>query len=162
MKKMRVLMCLAGLLVTGTTLGAMPILIGPVIPYADKDVGNENVQNECDWNKRMPDQLVRNSEGKLRLETPENAESAPSRLELLTTALHTIGGGGLTGPKWIALSGSLYQDGLLAASFTALRRTMRGSFSGCKTLVSLSEELSGDILEWLENPVMDAKLGDQK
>lgn len=162
MNKLCLLMNLAGLFATGAVSASNEILIAPVVPYADKDVATEDVQKECDWNKRMPEKLVKDSEGKLRISPTFSAESSPNRLELQTTALHTIGGGGLTGPKWIAMNGNLYKDGQLTGSFKALRRTIRGAFSGCKTLVSLGDELTGDIVDWLENPVMDAKLGDER
>ena len=54
------------------------------------------------------------------------------------------------------------EGGKLLGNFEVRRQTIRGSMRGCGTLTSLSEEIAGDILEWLKMPSLNAKLGDAK
>lgn len=80
----------------------------------------------------------------------------------LADPIDTAGGGGWSGPKWLVLEGKMTEKGKLLGSFEARRQTIRGSMRGCGTLDSLSEEIAGDILEWLKTPSLNAKLGDAK
>ncbi len=138
------------------------VLVSSLIPYAQDDTAGEDVRKECDWNATMPRYLAKESEGRVKV-AEQNIEAVTGKkLVIVATNLHTVGGGGWTGPKWLTLEGKLTEKGKLLGSFEVRRQTIRGSMRGCGTLESLSEEVSGDILQWLKTPSLNAKLGDAK
>lgn len=135
------------------------VLVPAFIPYQKDEVAKENIRKECTWNTTMPQYLVKKSDGRVQI-TEKNIDSASGRkLMLAATHLHVIGGGGWTGPKWLVLEGKLLENGKLIGNFEARRQTIRGSLKTCGTLESLSEEIGDDIVEWLKNPGLNAKLG---
>ncbi len=130
------------------------------IPYQSDDVANDDVRKECDWNTTMPRYLAAESDGRVIVAENKSSTNTGKRLVLVATNLHTLGGGGWTGPKWLVLEGKLMQGDKLLGNFEVRRQTIGGSFRACSTLESLSEEISDDILEWLKQPGLNAKLGD--
>lgn len=138
------------------------VLVSSFIPYEKDDTAGENVRKECNWNTTMPRYLAEESEGRVKVAERSIDAVTDKKLALVATHLHTAGGGGWSGPKWLVLEGKMTERGKLLGSFEARRQTIRGSMRGCGTLDSLSEEISGDILEWLKTPSLNAKLGDAK
>jgi len=134
--------------------------VSSLIPYQSDDVANEDVRKECNWNTTMPRYLAEESKGRVIVAENKSNTNTGKRLELVATNLHTLGGGGWTGPKWLVLEGKLMDGDKLLGNFEVRRQTIGGSFRGCSTLESLSEEISDDILEWLKEPGLNAKLGD--
>ena len=134
--------------------------VSSLIPYQSENVVNETVRKECNWNTTMPRYLAVESEGRVKVAEKNLDSITGKKLVLVATHLHTIGGGGWTGPKWLVLEGKLMQDNKLLGNFEVRRQTIRGSFRACATLESLSEEMSEDILKWLKEPGLNAKLGD--
>jgi hypothetical protein len=138
------------------------VLVPPLIPYEKPDTASEDVRKECDWNTTMPRYLAGESNGQVKV-AEQAIDSVPDKkLVLVAVHLHTAGGGGFSGPKWLVLEGRLTEGGKLLGNFEARRQTIRGSMRGCGTLTSLSEEITDDILEWLKTPTLDAKLGNAK
>lgn len=135
------------------------VLVSAAIPYQKDDTTNENIRKECTWNTTMPQYLAKASEGRVKVAEKNIDAAADKKLMLVATHLHAIGGGGWTGPKWLVLEGKLLEKGKLIGNFEARRQTIRGSMKSCGTLESLSEEIGDDILEWLKNPALNAKLG---
>ncbi len=138
------------------------VLVSSLIPYAKDDTAGEAVRKECDWNTTMPRYLAKESEGRVKVAEQSIDTVTDKKLVLVATNLHTAGGGGWSGPKWLVLEGKMTEKGKLLGSFEVRRQTIRGSMRGCGTLASLSEEITGDILEWLKTPSLNAKLGDAK
>lgn len=147
------------------SIAAMPVhaedavLVPSFIPYQKDDTTNENVRKECTWNTTMPQYLAKESAGRVKVAEQNIDVLADRKLMLVATHLHAIGGGGWTGPKWLVLEGKLLEKGKLIGNFEARRQTIRGSMKTCGTLESLSEKIGDDILEWLKNPGLNAKLG---
>ena len=138
------------------------MLVSPLISYEKEDTAGEAVRKECDWNATMPRYLAKKSGGRVKV-AEENIDGVTDKkLLLAATHLHTAGGGNWSGPKWLVLEGKLMEGGKLLGNFEVRRQTIRGSMRGCGTLTSLSEEIAGDILEWLKTPSLNAKLGDAK
>lgn len=136
------------------------VLVSSLIPYQSDAVANETVRKECTWNATMPRYMATKSDGRIQV-TEQNLDAATGKkLALVATHLHTIGGGGWTGPKWLVLQGKLMEGSKLVGNFEVRRQTIRGSFKACSTLESLSEEITEDILKWLKAPGLNAKLGD--
>ena len=136
------------------------VLVPAHIPYQKDDTANESVRSECKWNTTMPAYMAEESDGRVKVAEQNFDAVTGKKLMLVATHLHTLGGGGWTGPKWLALEGKLTEGGKLLGNFEARRQTIRGSFSGCGTLESLSEDIADDILDWLKTPSLNAKLGD--
>ncbi len=82
-------------------------------------------------------------------------------LELKITEVLAHGGGVYSGPKKITIEGKLSKGGEPVGSFTARRGSMKRSRT-CKLLVAVEKGLSKDILKWLKEPTMDAKIGKAK
>ena len=135
------------------------VLADREIPYRDAEAADADFRKECDWNATMPAYLVKQSEG--RVLAAGDGRSA-RKLTLVTQTLHTAGGGAWSGPKWLVIDGTLAEGGNVIGTFEARRQTYRGSFGGCKTVRELGEAIADDIVEWLEAPTRDAKLGDAK
>ena len=136
------------------------VQVSSTIPYQSDDVANEDVRKECNWNTTMPRYLAEESKGRVIVAEKKSSTNTGKRLVLVATNLHTLGGGGWTGPKWLVLEGKLMDGDKLLGNFEVRRQTIGGSFRACSTLESLSEEISDDILEWLKEPSLNAKLGD--
>lgn len=135
------------------------VLVPSSIPYQKEGTAKENIRRECTWNTTMPQYLAKKSDGRVQV-TEKNIDAvADKKLMLVATHLHVIGGGGWTGPKWLVLEGKLLEKGKLIGNFEARRQTIGGSLRTCGTLESLSEEIGDDIVEWLKNPGLNAKLG---
>ena len=136
------------------------VQVSSLIPYQSDDVADETVRKECNWNTTMPRYLAEKSDGRVIVAENKSNTNTGKRLVLVATNLHTLGGGAWTGPKWLVLEGKLMHGDKLLGNFEVRRQTIGGSFRACSTLESLSEEISDDILEWLKEPGLNAKLGD--
>ena len=138
------------------------VLVSSPISYATDGAAPDEVRKECDWNTAMPLYLAKESDGRVKVTDQSIGAKTDKKLTLVATNLHTAGGGGWSGPKWLALTGELKEGGKLLGNFEVRRQTIRGSMHGCGTLNSLSEEVAKDILTWLKTPSLNAKLGDAK
>ena len=161
MKTMRGFFVVAAAWVVATSAGAGEIVLVPsTITYQKDDTANENIRRECTWNTTMPVYLAKESGGRVKVAEQSLDKVMDTKLVLVATHLHAIGGGGWTGPKWLVLEGKLMEGDKLLGNFEARRQTIRGSMRSCGTLESLSEDIADDILEWLKAPGLNAKLGD--
>jgi hypothetical protein len=67
----------------------------------------------------------------------------------------------LTEDPQVTLYGEIIQDGVVQASFTDKRSTMR-SVGTCKMLDHVTTAISKDVKKWLKKPGMAAQLGELK
>ncbi len=160
MKKILSILIPICLLSAGTVFADEKIMLSSVIPYADKDVANDSVRQECDWNTKLAQNIVKESDSTVETTDQDLAQIQGKTLIIQADNVHAIGGGSWTGPKWAHIHGTLQDHGKVIGSFEALRRTIGGSFGACSTLDNLGEELGQDVAKWLKNPTMNAKLGD--
>jgi len=79
------------------------------------------------------------------------------RLVLRVNNVHALAGGGLSGPKWMAMSGELREGKLLVANFESYSSSGRGHTT-CRSVDSLSDSTTGMIVAWLRSPTLGAKL----
>lgn len=160
-KTIQGLFVLVAVCVSATSARAEGVVwISSFIPYLADDTANEAVRRECKWNTTMPLYLVKESEGSVKVADQNLDTVTNKKLMLVATHVHTLGGGRFTGPKWLVLEGKLTEGDKLLGNFEARRQTIGGSFGGCGTLESLSEEVGDDIVKWLKAPGLKAKLGD--
>jgi hypothetical protein len=98
----------------------------------------------------------------------ENASAGtPGKaLAITITDLAGAGGGAWSGPKYLTIAGTLWQDGKVIGTFTANRVTGGGAWGAYKGTCSLlgrcARALGKDVAAWLRDPSMGAKLGDAK
>lgn len=75
-------------------------------------------------------------------------------------------GGAWSGPKQIAIEGTLWDNGKVVGSFQAMRYSGGGAFGGykgtCAILDTCAKELGQDVSKWLTEPSMNALLGDAR
>lgn len=143
-----------------------PILIADSIPPADAETMSDDIISECHWPTAMPGLIQaayngdedRRPRAVLQIVPASSLAGGGRRLVLRAESIHAIGGAGFSGPKWLKMSGFLYDGDMLAGSFTLSESTIRGSFAGCKTLQGLSEDAATNIAEWLHAPGMDTEL----
>ena len=138
------------------------MLSDAVIPYLNADSADDDLREDCDWNRTTAVYLASESEGRVVLPGSTVKPAPRKRLTLVTQTLHTVGGGILTGPKWVVIEGTLTEDGKTIGTFEGRRQSIRGSFTACKTVRALGEAVADDILGWIDAPKMDSKLGDAR
>jgi hypothetical protein len=87
-------------------------------------------------------------------------------LELSIIEVHAPGGGAFSGPKWVAVQGRLFERGRLVGSFRAKRFSTGGAFAEfkgtCDILGRCARAIGMDVARWLDEPTMDAELGDAR
>jgi len=136
-------------------------------PFADDSGVTDTVKMQCNLDTELPHLIAAESTRKLLIiRTPNPLEDLESRgrtvLYLQFTHVFGLPGGTVSGVKRAKVSGELKKDGEIIASFLASRRTLGGLSGTCGMLRHINKALVKDITTWLENPTMDAKLGDAK
>lgn len=140
------------------------IVVGAEVLIGDADAINDTVRNDCHFQTALVTRLVKAfNEGdtppraKLEARSIDIEKYSGRRLILRVNNVHALGGGGLSGPKWMNMSGELRDGNMLVGSFRSHTRSGRG-LTTCRSVDSLSESTVEMITEWLSNPSLDAKL----
>jgi hypothetical protein len=141
-----------------------PIVVGAQVLLGSEDAINDTVRDECRWPAAMVGKLVSAfSEGdpppRARLESRAiDIERYPGRrLVLRVNNVHALGGGGLSGPKWMEMSGELWDGRTLVADFRSYSSSGRG-LTTCRSVESLSDSTADMIAQWLRSPSPGANL----
>lgn len=130
------------------------------IPFDASAGGGEKVRQECQIQTHVPEAL-REAAGDVVL--VDKLDNKGRVLELSISEVHAPGGGIFSGPKWMAVSGKLYEKSKMIGSFRAKRLSTGASLRGtCATLQRCSRAIGQDIAQWLEHPGMNAELGDAR
>lgn len=140
------------------------IVMGPEILLGAPDAINETVRVDCQWQTSMVSRLAtayNESEpaprAKLESRSVDIEKHPGRRLVLRVDEVHALGGGGYTGPKWMYMSGELFDGNALVASFKSRTNSGRG-LTTCRSLDSLSDSTADLIVNWLNSPSMNAYL----
>ncbi len=141
------------------------IVTGAEIPATGPESLNDTVRDECAWPTAMVKRLVaafnENDEppprAKLEARAIDIGKYPGRRLLLRVKEVHAVGGGGLSGPKWMSLTGELYDGKTLVASFDSYTSSGRG-LTTCRSVDSLSDSTAEMIVNWLRSPSMGAQL----
>lgn len=141
-----------------------PIAMGARILLGSVDAINETVRDECRWPTAMVGKLVKvfnesDPPPRARLESRAiDIEKYPGRrLVLRVNNVHALGGGGITGPKWMEMSGELWDGKNLVANFRSYTSSGRG-LTTCRSVDSLSDSTADMIAQWLRSPSLGANL----
>jgi hypothetical protein len=141
--------------------------ISTSIPFAENSGVTDKVKVECNLDTELPPLIAAESTKSFRIiRTPnplDDVENAGKTvLYLQFTHISGLPGGTYSGVKRAKVRGELKKDGEVIASFLASRRTLGGLSGTCGMLRHINKALVRDITTWLENPTMDAKLGDAR
>lgn len=146
---------LAALLATSAAQAATQVARS--IPIAPGAGASGAVQQECQLQTLVP-QAIQTAGGDVTLVdgTPQGRW-----LELTISEVHAPGGGPFSGPKWMAVSGTLHDRGKVIGSFRA-KRISTGVRSTCGSLAKIATVIGRDIASWLTAPSMNAEIGDAR
>lgn len=142
-----------------------PIVVGAEVLVTHAESVNDTVRQECSWLTDMVKRLAR-SFNEDRSPTPRaklepraiDIQKYPGRrLVLRVNEMHALGGGGWSGPKWLSMSGELYDGKLLVGSFQSYTTSGRG-FTTCRSVDSLSDHTVEMVADWLISPTLNADL----
>lgn len=132
------------------------------IPFAKSAQVPEKVKDECKLQEKVPMFLAQFSD---QVELVQGSLGKSGRtLELEINEVHAPGGGAFSGPKWMAVTGVLRDNGRRVAGFTAHRASGGGMFAGykgtCAIVGRCAKTLGKDIAGWLSDPKDGVHLGD--
>jgi len=141
------------------------IVVGAEVLAVSAGALSETVRDECRWPTTMMSRLVKafnesdEPSPRAKLESrPIDIDKYPGRrLVLRVSDVHALGGGGLSGPKWMAMTGELREGNILVANFSSYSQSGRG-LTTCRSVDSLSDSTAEMIVKWLRSPTLDAKL----
>ena len=141
------------------------IVVGAEVLAVSAGALNDTVRDECRWPTAMVSRLVKafnesdEPPPRAKLESrPIDIDKYPGRrLVLRVSDVHALGGGGLSGPKWMAMTGELREGNILVANFSSYTQSGRG-LTTCRSVDSLSDSTAEMIVKWLRSPTLDAKL----
>ncbi len=137
---------------------SVTVQIAPAVALLNKDALDESIIKNCAGTTHLPKYLAENSSGHIVLESPSTSRASNRQLKLTLNNSRIAPGGAYSGAKWMEFSGELMDQGRMTGSFTAHRWTIKG-WTNCGAFERLSEWIGGDILDWLNEPTMNAKLG---
>jgi len=142
---------------------AETLTISQSIPFAEDSGASDDIKNECKFETRLPEYLKKEAKRTfdvvLSKEPLEDAEG--KTLSLIIANMYGLGGGAWSGSKSAIVTGELKENGEVIASMSLRRHSIMGMAPGtCSILKRISKKMGEDIAEWLEEPTMDAELGD--
>jgi len=140
------------------------IVVGAEVLLATVDSLNDTVRNSCRLPTAMISQLIaaHNDEDpppRAKLESRAiDIEKYPGRrLVLRVDNVHAIGGYVSSGPKWMNMSGELWDGKSLVATFKSHSHTI-GGITTCRAVNTLTDSTARMIADWLRSPSLGAKL----
>jgi hypothetical protein len=125
------------------------------------------VKDNCELETKVIDfvaSCARDDFDRIALVDSASASTPGKALAVRIIDVTSTGGGAWSGPKHLSIEGTLWQDGKVIGTFTAVRVIGGGAWGAYKGTCSLLERcaktLGRDVAGWLQSPSMDAKLGD--
>lgn len=142
---------------------AETLTVSQSIPFAEDSGASDDIKNECKFETRLPEYLKKEAKRTfdvvLSKEPLEDAEG--KTLSLIIANMYGLGGGAFSGSKSAIVTGELKENGEVIASMSLRRHSIMGMAPGtCSILKRIAKKMGEDIAEWLEEPTMEAKLGD--
>jgi hypothetical protein len=138
-------------------------------PFAKGLSVPEAVRLECKLDEKLSEFVQSSAKGdydRVELVDKVPAKSSGKVLVMQITGLTGTGGGAWTGPKFVTVEGTLWQDGKVAGNFRGTRYSSGGAWGGykgtCAILGRCVKALGKDVAEWTKNPTRDAVLGDAR
>lgn len=142
---------------------AKSMTIAHTAPYEPGIEVRRAIRKECDLERRVAHEIAAETRGwfsAINRAPVANANSPGLALDL--KIINVEGGpGAARGNKTLTVAGTLYEDGKVAGSFTATRRTKHGRHA-CRMFWEDIEEIAEDVSRWIAAPTLDAYLGDAR
>ena len=170
--------CLAVLAIafTVTVVGPVPrasagtdntVAIETLIPYANRDEIRDSTREDCGLGTKLSRQIVDRSEKRgLTLKRVGNLADSEEARVLSVRITDALGSGGMLPSTSISIDGVLKQDAKVVGTFVATRFAKAGFLpfmtSECSVFSKAVKLLAEDVSKWLENPSLDARLGDAR
>jgi hypothetical protein len=125
------------------------------------------VRAECGLEQKIPqyvEEFAKKGFDTVVLADGVSAKTKGKALTMKITDLSGTGGGAWSGPKFVNIEGTLWQNGKVAGTFRASRYSSGGAFGGykgtCGILARCAKALGKDVATWAVAPSMNALLGD--
>lgn len=142
---------------------AKSMTIAHTAPYEPGIEVRRAIRKECDLERRVAHEIAAETRGwfsAINRAPVANANSPGLALDL--KIINVEGGpGAARGNKTLTVAGTLYEDGKVAGSFTATRRTKHGRHA-CRMFWENIEEIAEDVSRWMAAPRLNAYLGDAR
>ena len=152
-----------------TSLAAGNITISKQAPYVQGMSVPDAVRAECNLPNRVTEfvkEYADKSYDKVTLADNVSANTPGQALSMKIVGITGTGGGAWSGAKHVTVEGTLWENGKVKGTFTAMRYSGGGAFGGykgtCAILGRCVKSIGKDVGEWLLAPKMNAKLGDAK
>lgn len=151
-----------------SALAATKITMPNEVPYERPHAVPLNIQTECGLSTKLQEyihaELVNQDVEVVSVEDISKAKGKV--LDVKISDISGFGGGGWSGPKFMAVTGSLTDNGKKIGSFTASDHSVGGGFSGfvfkgtCNIFDIIAQDLAKDIGNWYANGHdMGARMG---
>jgi hypothetical protein len=136
------------------------------LPFADDSGASHEVESECKLESKLPGFIESAAKRGITVSITDVPLDEVEGKVLYMEFTHVLGtgGGAWSGPKAVTAHGELREAGEVIGSFTSTRYSTGGAFGGfkgtCSILGRCVKAMGKDIAKWLNNPTMDARLGD--
>ncbi len=139
------------------------LTVAHLAPYETGIEVRRAIRKECDLERRVAHEVASGVRGRVAaINRAPAANAGTSGLALDLKIINVEGGpGAARGNKTLTVAGTLYEDGKVAGSFTATRRTRHGRHT-CRMLWENIGEIAEDVSRWMGAPRLDAYLGDAR
>jgi len=142
--------------------------VASVTSFAEDSGANAEQKSECMLDTRLPNYIAAAAEPGVEVvistEPLDEAAGKVLRLEIVR-ANERSGGLSYKRPARVVVRGELVENGETVGSFVVMRQTMKtAKFDGfkgaCASLGRCLDTIGRDIAIWLQNPTIDARLGE--
>lgn len=156
------------LLVFSAVISAQSVTMISHVPYDPESKVRNNIKDECtDLGSKLAsftESFAKKKKIEVSLGESIDTSASGKVLEVYITDAISGGNGWIGHQKYVAVTGTLYENGKEVASFTGGRYSGGGAFGGykgsCSVLGRCTKALGKDIANWLANPEDGASLGD--
>jgi len=149
--------------------GGGSVSIQKKAPFEEGLDVTEAVKNECQLETKIIEFVEEFAKGdfdKINLVDTVAADTPGKAVKVVITDVAGAKGGLWSGPKFVAIKATLWQDGKVAGTLSSRRSTSGGMYGGYKGTCSLlgrcAKTLGKDVATWLKNPGMDVRVGEAR
>lgn len=149
--------------------GGGTIIIQKTARFEEGLAVTEAVRTECQLETKIPDfteEFAKNAFDKIVMEESVSEKTPGKAVKITITGVAGAGGGLYSGPKFVSIKATLWQDGKVIGTLASSRVTSGGawgSYKGtCGLLARCAKTLGKDIATWLKEPSMNARMGDAR
>ena len=142
---------------------AETITISKSIPFAEDSGASDAVKAECKFETRVPEYIKKEAKRDIDVVLSKDPlDAAEGKVLFLEVSnMFGLGGGAYSGSKSAIVSGELKENGDVVGSVQVRRRSIMGMMPGtCSIMKRIAKKIGKDYAEWLQEPTMDARLGD--